>query len=219
MQPANDDNLGRRQWLGLSITAAGLAVLGVTGHSAGPGSGASLGALISVEAGIAVLSAVLVTISLRLPRMHPAEGMILAVAAGTLFGVSDISLKYLTHAAHAGILAGLANGWTAAALGASTVAFYASARSLQLGPPLEVIAFTSIAANLIAIGGGILVFHDSVGTGALQITGRTLAFTLVIAGAAVMPAPRRRAAAATVPRWRSPGAEAPEEASIPSRVT
>ncbi len=183
-------HLGRRQWVGLSITAAGLAVLGVTGGPAGPGSGASLGALIAVETSVALISGVLVVISLRLERMHPAEGMILAVAAGTLFGVSDISLKYLTHAAHAGLLGGIANGWAAAALAASIVAFYTSARSLQLGPPLEVIAFTSIAANLIAIGGGILVFHDSIGKGPLQITGRMLAFVLVIAGAALMPAPR-----------------------------
>jgi drug/metabolite transporter (DMT)-like permease len=186
-------HLGRRQWIGLSVTAVGLAVLGVTEGPAGPGAGSSLGALIAVEAGVAMISAILVVISLRLERMHPAEGMILAVAAGTLFGVSDISLKYLTHAANAGILSAIANGWVAAALAASVVAFYASARSLQLGPPLEVIAFTSIAANLIAIGGGILVFHDSIGKGALQIIGRMLAFVLVIGGAALMPAPRHRA--------------------------
>jgi drug/metabolite transporter (DMT)-like permease len=186
-------HLGRRQWIGLSITAAGLAVLGITGGPAGPGAGSSLGALIAVEGGVAAVSALLVVISFRLEQMHPAEGMILGVAAGTLFGVSDISLKYLTHAAHAGILAAIANGWVAAALAASVVAFYASARSLQIGPPLEVIAFTSIAANLIAIGGGIIVFHDSVGHGALQISGRMLAFALVIAGAAAMPAPRGRA--------------------------
>jgi drug/metabolite transporter (DMT)-like permease len=185
-------HLGRRQWVGLSITAVGLAVLGITGGPAGPGADSSLGALIAVEAGVATVSAVLVVISLRLERMHPAEGMILAVAAGTLFGVSDISLKYLTHAANAGLLSALANGWVAAALAASVVAFFTSARSLQLGPPLEVIAFTSVAANLVAIGGGILVFHDSIGTGPLQITGRMLAFVLVILGAAVMPAPRQR---------------------------
>lgn len=184
-------HLGRRQWAGLVITATGLAILGITGGPAGPGAGSSLGALIAVEGGVALLSALLVGLSLRLDRMHPAEGMILAVAAGTLFGVSDISLKYLTHAAHAGILGGIANGWAAAALAASVVAFYASARSLQLGPPLAVIAFTSVAANLVAIGGGILVFHDSIGSGPLQITGRMIAFGLVIAGAALMPAPMR----------------------------
>jgi hypothetical protein len=48
-----------------------------------------------------------------------------------------------------------------------------------------------VAANLTAIIGGILVFHDPTGSGALGITGRFLAFCLVIAGAALMPAPMR----------------------------
>jgi len=177
----------RRQWVGLVVTAAGLVVIGLTEGSGGPGSGASLAALIGIEGGVAVLSAILVMISLKLPKLHPAEGMVLGVAAGTLFGVSDISIKYLTHAAHGGVGTGLLNGWIASAVAASVVAFYASARSLQLGPTFEVIAFTSIAANLIAISGGILVFHDPVGRGALQITGRMTAFCLVIAGAALMP--------------------------------
>jgi hypothetical protein len=54
-----------------------------------------------------------------------------------------------------------------------------------------VIALTSVAANLTAIVGGILVFRDPVGTGALEITGRMLAFCLVVAGAALIPAPVR----------------------------
>ena len=52
------------------------------------------------------------------------------------------------------------------------------------------IALTSVTANLTAILGGILV-HDPIGSGALGITGRFLAFCLVIAGAALMPAPMR----------------------------
>ncbi len=61
------------------------------------------------------------------------------------------------------------------------------------------IAFTSVAANLIAISGGILVFHDSIGAGAPQIAGRTLAFCLVITGAALMPAPTRARANSAEP--------------------
>jgi hypothetical protein len=67
------------------------------------------------------------------------------------------------------------------------IAFYASARSLQLGPPVEVIALTSVAANLAAIIGGILVFGEPIGSGPLEIGARFLAFCLVIAGAALMP--------------------------------
>jgi hypothetical protein len=70
---------------------------------------------------------------------------------------------------------------------AGVIAFYASARSLQLGPPVEVIALTSVAANLAVILGGILVFDEPIGSGALEKGGRFMAFCLVIAGAALMP--------------------------------
>ena len=50
---------------------------------------------------------------------------------------------------------------------------------------------TSVAANLAAIIGGILVFHEPIGSGPLEIGARFLAFCLVIAGAALMPAPMR----------------------------
>ena len=70
------------------------------------------------------------------------------------------------------------------------IAFYASARSLQIGEGVEVIALTSVAANLAAILGGILVFTTR-SAPALEIGARFLAFCLVIAGAALMPAPMR----------------------------
>jgi hypothetical protein len=116
--------------------------------------------------------------------------LLLAVAAGVLFGVSDIALKYLTGALHGGVQ-GIVSEWTLTALAASVLAFYASARGLQLAPGLAVIAFTSVAANLAAILGGILVFRDPIGIGVPAIVGRVMAFGLVIAGAAFMPAPVR----------------------------
>ncbi len=86
----------------------------------------------------------------------------------------------------------LISPWTFAALAASVVAFYASARGLQIGPGVEVIALTAVAANLTAIIGGIFVFRDPIGTGPVAITGRMIAFSLV-AGAALIPAPVRAA--------------------------
>jgi hypothetical protein len=41
---------------------------------------------------------------------------------------------------------------------------------------VAVIAFTSVAANLAAIMGGILVFRDPIGIGAPAIVGRIIAF-------------------------------------------
>ena len=136
------------------------------------------------------LATALAVVSGRLSVLRAREGMLLGIAAGALFGVSDIALKYLTNAVGDGVLE-ILSPWSAAALIASVVAFYASARSLQLGPGVEVIALTSVAANLIAIVGGILVFRDPIGTGPVAISGRMAAFGLVIVGAALMPAPMR----------------------------
>jgi len=176
--------LGRWQWFGVTITAAGLAVIGLTGGGANRPQHSSLAALIAVEGGIFAISAALLAISLH-RRVLRAEGLLLGLAAGALFGVSDVAIKYLTHAD--GPLHGLRSPWTATALVAATIAFYASARSLQIGPGVEVIAFTSVAANLAAIIGGILVFGEPIGSGPLAIGARLVAFCLVIAGAALMP--------------------------------
>ena len=183
-------HLGRRQWVGLSITAAGLAVIGLTSAGADHPRQGSLAALIAVEGAIFLIGAALVRISTRRHLSSRAEGLLLGVAAGALFGVSDVAIKWLTEAAP-GPLLGLVSPWTLTALVAGVIAFYASARSLQIGKAVEVIALTSVAANLSAIFGGIVVFHEPIGSGPLEIGARLLAFCFVIAGAALMPGPTR----------------------------
>jgi len=185
-------HLGRRQWAGVIVTAAGLAIIGVTSDTDGETQSYALAALIVIECGV-LLGAVAVALASTHHRVPAAaQGLLLGGAAGALFGVSDIAIKFLADDVASGVLE-LISPWTAAAVIASVVAFYASARGLQIGPGLEVIAITSVAANLIAIVGGILVFRESVGTGALEVTGRMLAFCLVIVGAALIPAPVRAA--------------------------
>ena len=183
--------LGRRQWTGVVVTAAGLAVIGLTSGSAdGDPPDYAPAALIAVECGILAVSGAVAAISTH-RRVSPVrQGLLLGAVAGALFGVSDIAIKFLVDDIASGVLE-LISPWTAAALIASVGAFYASARGLQLGPGVEVIALTSVAANLVAIVGGILVFRDPVGTGAVEITARMLAFGLVIVGAALIPAPVR----------------------------
>ncbi len=180
--------LGRRQWAGVTLTAAGLAVIGLTATAEGP-QRSSLPALIAVETAILTIGIVLVRISTRRAIEYRGEALLLATAAGVLFGVSDVAIKYLTHA-H-GPLFGLLSPWTLTALISFVLSFYASARSLQIGLAIEVIAITSIAANLAAILGGILVFGEPIGSGTVGISARLLAFCLVIAGAALVPAPLR----------------------------
>ena len=88
----------------------------------------------------------------------------------------------------------LVSPWTLSALIAMVVAFYASARSLQLGPAIAVITFTSVAANIVALLGGILIFHDPIGHTPPQVAARVGAFCLVMLGAALLPG-RHRAGA------------------------
>jgi len=181
-----DLRLGRWQWFGVTITAAGLAIIGLTASGAARPQRSSLAALIAVEAAVFAVGAALLAISTHRRIRHRVEGLLLGLAAGALFGVSDIAIKYLTHAED--VLYGLLSPWTATALLAGAIAFYASARSLQIGPGVEVIALTSVAANLVAIMGGIVVFDEPIGAGPLATAARFLAFCLVIAGAALMPA-------------------------------
>jgi drug/metabolite transporter (DMT)-like permease len=202
--------LGRRQWVGVTITAAGLAVIGVTGAGAAHPERASLAALIAVEGAIFVSGAALVRISARRGVLPRAEGLLLAAAAGALFGVSDVAIKWLTQA-EPGPLLGLLSPWTLTALTAGVISFYASARSLQIGEAVEVIALTSVAANLAAIIGGIIVFHEPIGSGPLEVGARVVAFFLVIAGAGLMPAPMRAAPDA--------GGQAPTPASAVGSVS
>jgi drug/metabolite transporter (DMT)-like permease len=189
-------HLGRRQWVGLTITAAGLALIGLTGLSQGAGR-SSTSALIVVECAIFGIGIGLVRLATRSGVDRRPEGLLLAAGAGVLFAVSDVSIKYLSHA-H-GPAFGLLSPWTVVALMAFVVSFYASARSLQIGEAVEVIAIMSVAANLSAILGGILVFGESIGSGGVGVAARVLAFCLVIAGAALVPAPHRAGRRAPLP--------------------
>jgi hypothetical protein len=173
-------------------------VIGLTGAGAADPERASLAALIAVEAAIFASGAALVRIAARRGVRPRAEGLLLAAAAGALFGVSDVAIKWLTQA-EPGPLLGLLSPWALTAMIAGVISFYASARSLQIGDGVEVIALTSVAANLVAIVGGIIVFHEPIGSGPLEIGARGVAFCLVIAGAALMPAPMRAAPDAASP--------------------
>src|SRR3954468_9224155 len=88
--------VGRRQWWGLGLTAVGLIALGVTmpqPHTAH--STFSLAAMVSFEAVLLGLGG----LSIPAPRPGaPAErhGVMLAPAAGILFGVCNVAVKALT---------------------------------------------------------------------------------------------------------------------------
>jgi hypothetical protein len=187
--------VGRRQWTGLALTGAGLALLAITfPHANSAHSGFSSSAMIAFEAGMFGLGGLLI---LGPHAGAPAEhhGVMLAAAAGTLFGVSDVAIKALTGLAGDGVL-GLVSPWLGVAVVASVVAFYASARGLQDGDAVPVIAITGTAANISCIAGGIIVFGDPLPGDALGIVVQALAFVMVVVASALTPAPLRSASQA-----------------------
>jgi hypothetical protein len=68
-----------------------------------------------------------------------------------------------------------------------------SARSLQIGKAVPVIALTSVAANALTIAAGPLVFEEPFPDSPIGVTLRVLAFALVIVAAALTPAPVKAA--------------------------
>jgi drug/metabolite transporter (DMT)-like permease len=186
--------VGRRQWLGLFLTAAGLVLLGVTLPAMhGAHSHFSDVAMISFEATLFGLGGLLI-MGPRIGGRIEHHGIMLGAASGILFGVSDTAIKALTGITGAhGFMGLLLSPWLAVAILASIVAFFASARGLQEGEAVPVIAVTGTAANIAGIAGGIVVFGDPVAGSTAGVLLQALAFVLVIVAAALMPAPVRAA--------------------------
>jgi drug/metabolite transporter (DMT)-like permease len=183
--------VGTRQWLGVGLTALGLALLAVTLPSTGGAhSSFSMAGMIAFESGLLVIGTMLV-LSHKLGARHEHHGVLLGVAAGIMFGVSDVAIKALTGLIGSGGLLALVSPWLLTCVVASVIAFYASARGLQKGEAVPVITLTSAAANVSAISGGIIVFGDPMPHDTLGIVLQSFAFVLVIVAAALTPAPLR----------------------------
>jgi drug/metabolite transporter (DMT)-like permease len=186
--------VGARQWIGVAMTAGGLLLLVITlPATSGAHSSYSVAGMVSFEAGMLAIGALLIT-GPRFGAPDHHHGVMLGGAAGVLFGVSDVAIKALT-GLHDGLLGVILSPWLAVAILGSIIAFYASARGLQDGEAVPVIASTSTAANVSCILGGIVVFGDPLPADTLGLIVQMLAFALVVVAALVTPPPVRAAAA------------------------
>jgi hypothetical protein len=173
----------RREWIGVGLTAAGLAFLAATldGDAASAHSRYGPGALAVF---LVAVSAVGLVLALR-PRRPGA----LAISAGLLWAASDTSIKALSSHLHALGLGVVVHPLAFVILIASLLGLLISARSLQLGEAVPMIALTSAAANLTTIAAGPIVFGEPVPSGPLGLSVRMLAFACVIVAAALTPPP------------------------------
>jgi len=177
----------RREWIGVGMAALGLAFLaatiGGTGDSAH--SAYDVGRLVP-WVGALIVGAVAVAFAGHSGR-H--AGVVLGASAGLFWAASDTSIKALSHHLGDGAGAVLGSPLAAAIALASLAGLVVSARSLQIGKAVPVIAVTSVAANLFTIAAGPIVFGEPMPDNSLGIVVRVLAFALVISAAALTPAP------------------------------
>jgi drug/metabolite transporter (DMT)-like permease len=190
--------LKRRQWVGIGLTATGLALLALTGEARSGQDSAdySVAAMLMFEASLAAMGAVLI-LCCRHERVGASAGILLGLSAGLLFTITHVAVKALTGKIDTSVAEVLLSPYLYVAILGGVVAFFASARSLQIGPAVPVIAVTAIAGNASAIPAGIVVFGDPLGGDTFEIAVRALAFVLVVAAAALIPAPTRAAASAS----------------------
>lgn len=178
----------RREWIGVALTAAGLAFLAATldGTADSAHADYATGTLagyvgLATVAGLALI-----------PLSRSRDGIVLAVSAGLLWGASDVSIKAISHHSDLGVLVVL-HPLAAVILVLSLTGLLVSARSLQLGPVIGVIAVTSATANVLTIASGVMVFGEPLPEEPLALAVRLLAFVLVIGAAALTPPPRSAA--------------------------
>jgi hypothetical protein len=179
----------RREWLGVGLAALGLAFLAATLGGTGDSAHSSyelarlwpwVGALTAGAVGVAIAG-----------RDGPHAGVLLAASAGLFWAASDTSIKALSDHLGDGAGAVLLNPLVAVVALASFAGLVVSARSLQIGKAVPVIAVTSVAANLFTIAAGPVVFGEPMPDTSLGVVVRVLAFALVISAAALTPAPVR----------------------------
>jgi hypothetical protein len=190
--------VSRREWIGVACTATGLAFLAATlaGGAKSAHSTYQPGTLALYIGALAIAGSVLAVGSRR--------GTVLAVAAGLLWAASDTSIKALSSHLDRHGAGVLLHPLALVILVASLVGLLVSARSLQLGDAVPVIALTSAAANLTTIAAGPIVFGEPLPAGNLALGVRVLAFALVIVASALTPPAASRLAAAGGPAIPAP---------------
>ena len=175
----------RREWIGLAFLAATIE------GSAGAHSDYDAETLWTFLAAVAALAIAVGVAGNATKHM----GIALGASAGLFWAVSDTAIKAQTSTFGENVVTVFVHPLVLVIVVASFVGLTVSAKSLQTGKAVPVIAMTTVAANALTIAAGPIVFGDPVPDDALGRIARVLAFVLVIGAAALTPAPVRAAEA------------------------
>jgi drug/metabolite transporter (DMT)-like permease len=178
----------RREWIGVSLAALGLAFLAATLDGSADSAHSDYDSA-TLAVFVAVVAALGVGVAIA-GRSGRRAGVLFGASAGLLWASSDTSIKALSgELGEASWTAIVFDPLAAVIALASFGGLLVSARSLQLGPAVPVIAVTSVAANTLTIAAGPIVFSDPMPEETLGVIVRVCAFALVISAAALTPPP------------------------------
>ena len=186
----------RREWLGVALTAAGLAFLAATLQGTASEKHADFEA-VTLGLYVGGLTA-LGCVAWAAARPGASGAPLLALSAGLLWGASDVSIKALSGQLDQGLAHVLLHPLALNILLLSLVGLLVSAGSLQRGRAVPIIAVTSAAANITTIAAGPVVFGEPLPDDPLGLVVRLAAFALVIVAAALTPPPLAAAEEAAV---------------------
>jgi hypothetical protein len=178
----------RREWIGVGLAALGLAFLAATlGDTADEAhSDYESARLVAFLVTVGTAALLVAWAALGSPR----EGVLFGASAGLFWAASDTAIKALSgELGEASAVAIVVSPLAAVIALASLAGLVVSARSLQIGKAVPVIAVTSVAANALTIAAGPVVFAEPLPEDAVGVVARMGAFVLVICAAALTPAP------------------------------
>ena len=186
----------QREWVGVGMTALGLAFLAATVGNTGDSAHADFQpATLATYVGLLTAAGTAAAIA---GWQTAAGASLVAASAGLLWGASDVSIKALSGTLDDHGIGVLVHPLAFVILLLSLYGLLVSTRSLQRGRAVPVIAITSAAANVATIAAGPIVFGEPMPQGALGVTVRLAAFVLVVSAAALTPPPRTPAEAPAI---------------------
>jgi hypothetical protein len=178
----------QREWVGVGMTALGLAFLAATVGNTGDSAHADFQpATLATYVGLLTLVGTLAAVA---GWQTAAGASLVAASAGLLWGASDVSIKALSGTLDDHGVGVLVHPLAFVILLLSLYGLLVSTRSLQRGRAVPVIAITSAAANVATIAAGPIVFGEPMPSSTLGVLLRLAAFGLVVTAAALTPPPR-----------------------------
>jgi hypothetical protein len=187
--------LGRRQSVGVALSALGLVLLATSlAKHVGSGGRGSTPAILAWLGGSGALALAVLALGRRRGGLAVADGL----AGGLFFSIGDLSTKLTTQGgAHFAFVITLIVGYL---LGTSLLQL-----GYQRGGALTVAGLATLCTNALPILAGTIVLHEPVPSGALGVC-RAAAFVAVTAGAVLLAAPDtevKASAPGEAPRARS----------------